>query len=58
VIAGPQTLAAQAPGVLREIVRRTIVDRGEAPMPVRTPLTITLPDAVAEHIAEQQAQQG
>ena len=58
VIAGPQTLAAQAPGVLREIVRRTIVDRGGAPMPVRTPLTITLPDAVAEHIAEQQAQQG
>jgi hypothetical protein len=58
VIAGPQTLAAQAPGVLLEIVRRTIVDRGEAPMPVRTPLTITLPDAVAEHIAEQQAQQG
>jgi hypothetical protein len=56
VIAGPQTVAAQAPMVLRDIVRRTIVDRGEAPMPVRTPLAITLPDAVAEHIAEQQAQ--
>jgi hypothetical protein len=26
-------------------------------MPVRTPLTITLPDAVAEHIAEQQRAQ-
>jgi hypothetical protein len=56
VIAGPQTLASQAPAVLRDIVRRTIVDRGDAPMPVRTPLAITLPDAVAEHIAEQQAQ--
>lgn len=54
VIAGPQSQAAQAPAVLREIVRHTIVDRGDAPMPVRTPLTITLPDAVAQHIAEQQ----
>jgi hypothetical protein len=57
VIAGPQSLAAQAPEVLREIVRHTIVDRGDAPMPVRTPLTITLPAAVAEHIAEQQRTQ-
>ncbi|MFE0025765.1 DUF3710 domain-containing protein [Amycolatopsis sp. NPDC059021] len=54
VIAGPQSQAAQAPDVLRAIVRRTIVDRGDSPMPVRTPLTITLPDAVAEHIAAQQ----
>ncbi|WP_340685212.1 DUF3710 domain-containing protein [Amycolatopsis coloradensis] len=53
VIAGPQSQASQAPAVLREIVRHTIVDRGDAPMPVRTPLTITLPDAVAQHIAEQ-----
>lgn len=56
VIAGPQSEAAPAVEVLREIVRRTIVDRGDAPMPVRTPLTITLPDAVAEHIAAQQGQ--
>lgn len=54
VIAGPQSEAAAAVEVLREIVRRTIVDRGDAPMPVRTPLTITLPEAVAEHIAAQQ----
>ncbi len=54
VIAGPQSQASQAPAVLREIVRHTIIDRGDAPMPVRTPLTITLPDAVAQHIAEQQ----
>jgi Protein of unknown function (DUF3710) len=57
VIAGPQSLAAEAPAVLREIVRGTIVVRGDAPMPVRTPLPITLPDSVAQHIAEQQAQQ-
>jgi len=56
VIAGPQSEAAGAVEVLREIVRRTIVDRGDAPMPVRTPLTITLPEAVAEHIAAQQQQ--
>jgi hypothetical protein len=58
VIAGPQSQAPRAPEVLREIVRRSIVNRGPDPMPVRTPLTITLPPAVAEHIAEQQAQQG
>jgi hypothetical protein len=57
VIAGPQSLSAQAPALLRDIVRGTIVDRGEGPMPVRTPLTITLPEAVAEHIAEQQRAQ-
>jgi hypothetical protein len=56
VIAGPQSEAAAAVEVLRGIVRRTIVDRGDAPMPVRTPLTITLPEAVAEHIAAQQQQ--
>ncbi|WP_134666451.1 MULTISPECIES: DUF3710 domain-containing protein [unclassified Amycolatopsis] len=54
VIAGPQSTASQAPEVLRAIVRRTVVDRGNSPMPVRTPLPITLPDAVAQHIAEQQ----
>ncbi|HVW43390.1 MAG TPA: DUF3710 domain-containing protein [Amycolatopsis sp.] len=57
VIAGPQSEAARAPGVLTEIVRNTIVVRGDSPMPVRTPLPITLPDAVAEHIAQQQGQQ-
>lgn len=58
VIAGPQTQAAEAPDVLRNIVRATIVDRGDAPMPVRTPLPVRLPDQVAEHIAAQQSGQG
>lgn len=57
VIAGPQSQAAEAPYVLREIVRGTIVDRGDAPMPVRTPLPIVLPDDVLARIAQQQAQQ-
>ncbi|MEU3270809.1 DUF3710 domain-containing protein [Saccharomonospora sp. NPDC006951] len=57
VIAGPQSHAAQAPQVLSDIVRDTIVVRGDAPMPPRTPLPIKLPDAVAEHILEQQGQQ-
>ena len=58
VIAGPQSQAAAAPEVLRHIVRHTVIVRGDSPMPVRTPLPIKLPDAVAEHIAEQrQAQQ-
>jgi hypothetical protein len=56
VIAGPQTEAAAAPGMLHSIMRDTVVVRGDAPMPVRTPLTITLPDAVAQHIASQQEQ--
>ncbi|PRX51267.1 uncharacterized protein DUF3710 [Prauserella shujinwangii] len=54
VIAGPQSQAAQAPAVLRDIVRDTIVVRGDSPMPVRTPLPITLPEAVQQHIAAQQ----
>ncbi|PXY28153.1 DUF3710 domain-containing protein [Prauserella muralis] len=58
VIASPQSQAAQAPAVLRDIVRDTIVVRGDNPMPVRTPLPIQLPEAVAAHIAEQQGQQG
>ncbi len=57
VIAGPQSEAATAPDVLRSIVRSTVVDRGADPMPVRTPLPITLPEAVAAHVAGQARQQ-
>ncbi|OQO93994.1 hypothetical protein B1813_05660 [Saccharomonospora piscinae] len=56
VIAGPQSEAARAPEVLRDIVRGTVVDRGEAPMPVRTPLQITLPEAIAAHLKNRQEQ--
>lgn len=57
VIAGPQQVAEGAPDTLRDLVRDTIVVRGDGPMPVRTPLPITLPEAVAEHIEEQRSQQ-
>ncbi|MBK1788739.1 DUF3710 domain-containing protein [Prauserella cavernicola] len=57
VIAGPQSQSAQAPDTLRDIVRQSVVVRGDSPMPVRTPLPITLPESIAAHIAEQQAQQ-
>ncbi|GAA3852055.1 DUF3710 domain-containing protein [Saccharothrix violaceirubra] len=44
---------------LREVLRLTVVVRGEQPMPVRTPLPVELPDAIARHIqAQQQQQQG
>lgn len=56
VIAGPEQVASGAPETLRQLMRDTIVVRGAAPMPVRNPLPIALPDAMAEHIAEQQGQ--
>lgn len=56
VIAGPQQVAESAPEILRDLVRATVVVRGDGPMPVRTPLTITLPPAVAEHIEAQRSQ--
>src|SRR5690606_12628562 len=58
VIAGPQHVSEGAPAQLRALVRETIVVRGSGPMPVRTPLPITLPPAMAEAIAEQRGQAG
>lgn len=56
VIAGPEQVASGAPETLRQLMRDTIVVRGTAPMPVRNPLPIALPEAMAEHIAQQQGQ--
>lgn len=56
VVAGPPQLADQSAKALRELLRRTVVVRGPGPMPVRTPLPLELPPAIAEHIAA--AQQG
>lgn len=53
VMAGPPQVAEGAPDTLRDLVRQTIVVRGSGPMPVRNPLPITLPPAMAEHVAEQ-----
>lgn len=57
VIAGPEQLAERAPDTLRSLMRDTIVARGEGPMPVRNPLPVKLPEAVAEHIAQRRGQQ-
>lgn len=52
VVAGPPELADTSAEALREMVRSTVVVRGTQPMPVRTPLQIDLPQAIAEHIAQ------
>lgn len=57
VIAGPPEAAEVAPDLLRQLVQKSIVDRGEGPMPVREPLPIRLSEAMAQHVAEQQAGQ-
>ncbi|WP_309113762.1 DUF3710 domain-containing protein [Saccharothrix sp.] len=46
----------QAGYALYELIKHTVVKRGEQPMPVRTPLPIELPEAIARHIAAQQQQ--
>ncbi len=56
VIAGPQNVAEGAPEMLRALVRGTVVNRGDGPMPVRNPLPITLPPAIADHIAARQGE--
>ncbi|MGX7826779.1 DUF3710 domain-containing protein [Actinokineospora sp. 24-640] len=57
VVAGPPELAENSAKALRELLRRTVVVRGNSPMPVRTPLPLELPQAIAEHIAQAQQDQ-
>jgi hypothetical protein len=54
VVAGPPDLAEQSSAALHDLVRGTVVVRGSQPMPVRTPLPIELPPAIAQHIAQSQ----
>lgn len=56
VSAGPKDTSAKAAAELRDIVRGSIVVRGDQPMPVRTPLALTLPAEIAQHIEQAQAQ--
>lgn len=56
VAASPKEGSAKAAEELRDIVRGTIVVRGDQPMPVRTPLPIELPPEIAQHL--EQAQTG
>ncbi|MFD7658084.1 DUF3710 domain-containing protein [Actinosynnema sp. NPDC059797] len=49
-----EEMAVQAAQALYVLMRDTVVVRGEQPMPVRTPLPIELPEAIARHIQAQQ----
>lgn len=55
VVAGPPDRLDNSAAALYELVRGTVVVRGSQAMPVRTPLPIELPAAIADHI--QQAQE-
>lgn len=57
VVAGPRGSADESAAMLTEIVRDTIVARGDSPMPVRTPLPMELPDEIAEQVVQAQEQQ-
>ncbi|MFD0204526.1 MULTISPECIES: DUF3710 domain-containing protein [Saccharothrix] len=46
----------KATDALYALMRDTVVVRGEQPMPVRTPLPIELPEAIARHVQAQQQQ--
>jgi hypothetical protein len=54
VVAGPPEVAEQSAHALYDLVRGTVVARGTQPMPVRTPLVLELPPAIAQHIQSQQ----
>jgi uncharacterized protein DUF3710 len=53
VAAGPKEQSAKAAEELRNLVRDTVVVRGQHPMPVRTPLPLTLPEEIAQHLQAQ-----
>jgi hypothetical protein len=52
VSAGAKETSAKAAEELRDIVRGTVVIRGDQPMPVRTPLPFELPEQIAQHIEQ------
>jgi hypothetical protein len=54
VVAGPPEVADKSAHALHDLVRATVVVRGTQPMPVRTPLPVELPPAIAQHIQAQQ----
>lgn len=53
VVAGPGEHNVMASELLRNVVRGTVVVRGTSPQPVRTPLPVELPPAIAQHIQAQ-----
>jgi hypothetical protein len=57
VAAGPKEHANEAEELLRELTRHTVVVRGEEPMPVRTPLPVSLPQEIVDQVEAAQAEQ-
>lgn len=58
VAAGPPEQAEPRTELLYALIDETVVVRGEDPLPVRTPLPIELPDEIANHIQQVQAESG
>lgn len=54
VSAGPKETSAKAAEELRDMVRGAVVARGAQPMPVRTPLPLSVPEEIAQYIAQAQ----
>jgi hypothetical protein len=52
VAAGPADGAEARTDLLRDVVRQTVVVRGGEPLPVRSPLPLQLPDALAEQLRQ------
>jgi hypothetical protein len=52
VAAGPADSAQARTELLRDVVRQTVVVRGGEPLPVRSPLPVQLPDALAEQLRQ------
>jgi hypothetical protein len=52
VAAGPADDAEARTELLRDVVRQTVVVRGGEPLPVRSPLPLQLPDALAEQLRQ------
>ena len=48
---------AELTGIAREMISGAVVRRGSEPMPVRSPLTVTLPEALAQQLAQARQQQ-
>lgn len=57
VAAGPPEHADACAKMLYSMLDETVVVRGDDPLPVRTPLPIELPEAIARHIQQAQAQE-
>jgi hypothetical protein len=56
VAAGPADGAHARTELLRDIVRHTVVVRGDEPLPVRSPLPLQLPGALGEQLRQATAE--